>query len=340
MHSVLPSLTRSIAEHFGSDQFALSPLKGGASSRRYYLLNFRQFSSFPANPVLLMTVPRAEKDTLDDFMNIFYYLHRRGVGTPRLYEMVPAHGWIFTEFVEHPTVENYLKENPGETFTVYRQLLDYLLDIRQKCRYEAHCRAFQRRFDSEKYHYECRFHLREQLLEGYFKVDVPGDLFDSFCRELCGALDELSEPVFVHRDFQSSNIFIDPDQSSIKRFLLIDFQDARFGSPFYDLVSLLWDSYTRLSDPQRESLLETYLKNLPEYSEKWDAEKIQRYIDYTAIQRKLHDAGAFAYNYRRFNSPAYLDYIRPAVQDALAITARYAHFREFAEFLGNVLKER
>ena len=47
----------------------------------------------------------------------------------------------------------------------------------------------------------------------------------------------------VHRDLQSQNVMIRDGEP-----FLIDFQGMRFGSPFYDLGSLLCDPYVDFSD--------------------------------------------------------------------------------------------
>ena len=44
---------------------------------------------------------------------------------------------------------------------------------------------------------------------------------------------------FTHRDFHSRNIM----QLNDGELALIDFQDARLGSPIYDWASICFDSY-------------------------------------------------------------------------------------------------
>jgi len=43
---------------------------------------------------------------------------------------------------------------------------------------------------------------------------------------------------------------------------LVDYQSARVGPPAYDVVSLLYDPYSRLEDDTRERLLDYYVKRL------------------------------------------------------------------------------
>lgn len=59
----------------------------------------------------------------------------------------------------------------------------------------------------------------------------------------------------LHRDFQSQNIHIVDGEA-----WLIDFQGMRMGLPEYDLASLLYDPYARLSASQREELAASWEK--------------------------------------------------------------------------------
>ena len=78
-------------------------------------------------------------------------------------------------------------------------------------------------------------------------------------REFHLLADDLShEPrYFMHRDFQSQNIYF---KDGAVRY--IDFQTATRGLLQYDAVSLLKDAYVVLQDSQREALLDFYLDML------------------------------------------------------------------------------
>ena len=43
---------------------------------------------------------------------------------------------------------------------------------------------------------------------------------------------------------------------------MIDFQDARMGSPHYDLASLLYDAYVPISKDEKRELTDLYLREL------------------------------------------------------------------------------
>lgn len=328
-------LQEKLAAFFLSAEFTIEAIPGGASSRKYFKIRFGGKSYFPPPTALLMQIPLPEISLLSDYMNIGYYFQRMGIPTPRLLEINREEGWIFLEYQELPTLETYFRTHPGKVEKVLPQLIDFLFDMQKKCLVEERCPAFRRRFDYEKYMYEFDFHLREQLLKFYFRRECDPGIMQNFAREISSTLD-ISLPVFVHRDFQSSNIFYDENDAE-NRFKLIDFQDARHGTPVYDLVSCLWDSYIPVADDLRNDLLREYFSRLPELGVEWNWEEYEKFVDFTVIQRKLHDAGAFAYNYRRFNSAKYVGYIKDAIGMALKPLRKYQEFWEVAQFFIEIL---
>jgi N-acetylmuramate 1-kinase len=109
-------------------------------------------------------------------------------------------------------------------------------------------------FGPELYKWE-RDYFRDNFVKG-----VCGVEFESASdRELEVELSALAQHIheasrsLVHRDLQSQNVMILDGEP-----YLIDFQGMRFGSPFYDLGSLLCDPYVRFSEEERDKLLAFY----------------------------------------------------------------------------------
>jgi len=278
---------------------------------------------------MLMTIPVNEIKTLTDYMHIDFYLTRMGISTPKVYEMKRQFGWIFLEYQHQPTLQEYLKQKREKIPYMIDSLIDFLIYMQERCQFEERCPAFRRFFDAEKYRYEFDFHVREQLLSHYFKHDFSEkelQVFNSFSAEVSETLD-IEAKVFVHRDFQSSNIFYDETRQDIP-FKIIDFQDARYGSPIYDPVSCLWDSYIPITEDVRESLLEKFFNYLIKTGTRLTNNKFQKLVDYTVIQRKLHDAGAFAYNFHRTRDVRFTAFIHPAIQMAVEKMKGYNSFNE------------
>jgi aminoglycoside/choline kinase family phosphotransferase len=127
---------------------------------------------------------------------------------------------------------------------------------------------------------------------------------------------------FMHRDFQSQNIYF---KDGAVRY--IDFQTATRGLLQYDAVSLLKDAYVVLQDRQREDLLHFYLDTLiTQCRLVIDRDAFVRTFNLTGLQRNMQALGAFAYLSRDKGKTAFAAHI-PAALSYLA-----AALRELPEF--------
>jgi aminoglycoside/choline kinase family phosphotransferase len=118
--------------------------------------------------------------------------------------------------------------------------------------FESNSIASRLKFDFEKLSWELNF-FKEHYFDTFRTAGLGGGLtphelsvqeneeltseFYELCRELEGFAS-----VLCHRDFHTANLMLDRDGC----MRIIDHQDARIGSPAYDLVSLLLDRITEL----------------------------------------------------------------------------------------------
>ena len=137
---------------------------------------------------------------------------------------------------------------------------------------------------------EIDYFLRE-FVEGLLglRPEAPAALTTEFDLLLDQA-GETGQQLFLYRDFQSRNLML-----SEQRIYLIDFQGARLGPGYYDLASLLNDSYTVMPAALKEHLLRLYhqelgnLVRLPPWADFYDQFQL------FALFRILQNLGAFAY---------------------------------------------
>jgi len=140
--------------------------------------------------------------------------------------------------------------------------------------------ALEPPFDDALYAWE-RGLFEEHLLRNRYGVEA---LPEAVAQELRGVAGKLmgAHQVVVHRDFQSSNILFRD-----KRFVLIDFQGMRLGAAAYDLASLLYDPYVKLTPTLRTQLVAEYAADNPDNSE---AAKL---FFEGGVQRLVQALGAF-----------------------------------------------
>lgn len=140
-------------------------------------------------------------------------------------------------------------------------------------------------------------------LSGADDIDLTSE-FHELCRELEGFAS-----VLTHRDFHAANLMIDTHS----RMRIIDHQDARIGSPAYDLVSLLLDRITELPSPEWLAERRAYFLDvrrrlgLP----KIDEDEFAYEFRLQTIQRCLKAAGTFSYQSAIRGKTNFIPYIRP-----------------------------
>jgi aminoglycoside/choline kinase family phosphotransferase len=105
-----------------------------------------------------------------------------------------------------------------------------------------------------------------------------------------------------------------------KEPFLIDFQGMRFGSPFYDLGSLLCDPYVHLSETERNKLLSFYYGIT-----QWDLDWIifQNIFWEASAQRLMQALGAYGFLGMNKGLKAYLKHIPAGLRNLLQ-AAKYA----------------
>ena len=102
---------------------------------------------------------------------------------------------------------------------------------------------------------------------------------------------------------------------------LIDFQGMRFGSPFYDLGSLLCDPYVDFPDEGRDELLSFYYELS---KQELDQAAFRNYFWEASAQRLMQALGAYGFLGLEKGLEAFLRYIPPALRNLQRTTAHLA----------------
>jgi hypothetical protein len=164
------------------------------------------------------------------------------------------------------------------------------------------------------------YRWERDYFKDHFIRDVCGiELEASFERELEAELSNLAERLLgtirclVHRDFQSQNVMI-----RNKEPFLIDFQGMRFGSPFYDLGSLLCDPYVDLSVSDRDELLSFYY-GLSKWNFDWGT--FQKTFWEASAQRLMQALGAYGFLGLKKGLRAYLEHIPSGLRNLQLATS-------------------
>lgn len=278
-------------------------LTGDASTRRYYRL-FTDKNAY----VVCLDNPQLDPDVPHPFASKQKFLEEAGVRVPAILDMNLSRGYLLEEDLGDKTFLTHLAtlKNEEEELILYQRVVDQLLSIHklQKSVVEA-SKLFDLAFDHKKYMDEIDFTFK--FFFGHFlkfkneeqtaKIRTEIDII---CKRLA------AQPmVLTHRDFHSRNIMVKEGE-----LIFIDFQDARWGIPQYDLVSLLEDCYYELSPQNKEKLKRSYFESLPASSHgqgDWNT-FCENYND-MLFQRVFKAIGSFSYIYATRQDARYLKYI-------------------------------
>ena len=170
--------------------------------------------------------------------------------------------------------------------------------------------ASRLKFDVEKLTWELGF-FKTHYFQTLKKRDLVDDVSKGLDEEFLDLSMELESTasVLCHRDFHAANLMIDQNG----RLRIIDHQDARIGSPAYDLVSLLLDRVTEapaadwLAAKRRYFLDQRTVVGLPAIEENEFADEFRL----QTIQRCLKAIGTFSYQSAIRGKSYFVPFIRP-----------------------------
>jgi len=301
-------------------QLNVTRLTGDASTRKYFRISNQKNSSFVAcldNPI---TAPD------NDFLYVGKLLKDNQVRTPHIYDSDLSMGYILEEDLGDITFIKFLSEinSVNDELNYYTKCLDEIIKI-HKINVSSITREQirSRYFDFEKLYSEMQMTL-QYFCHGI--LEVPKDdprilILEAEFKKICQALEEYPVKVLCHRDYHSRNIMVKNEE-----LIVIDFQDARIGTPFYDLVSLLEDCYYQIDEANIVTLKKYYYSILREHLGITNAVDFDYFYELSKLQRVFKAIGSFAYIYITRNDKRYLKYIGFAMEKIKAVLLRRQEF--------------
>lgn len=303
----------------------IDKLTGDASTRRYYRI-FTDKKSY----VVCLDNPFEGEMEKHPFLSVQQFLGTNKIHVPAILDHNLSRGYSLQEDLGNVTLLTHLSDmtSTEKEFTIYKTIVDQLLELhRIPVSTVKNPNLFQLKFDYQKYMDETRFTFK-YFLNFFNKIEDENliqdleNLFDPIMKRLAS-----QKMVITHRDFHSRNIMVKDNN-----FIFIDFQDARWGIPQYDLVSLLEDCYYDLKQENREALKRYYYDNLDPaiHGQKSYEEFLDLYDDMT-IQRVFKAVGSFCYIYNWRKDDRYLKYIGFAMEKIRRVmmdNPRYADLKK------------
>lgn len=318
--SLLYRLASSLSPSLTPEKNTMQLIGAGGSDRRYYRIPHNRGTA-----VLLC----CHADDPDYERQIAYtvFFRRNGLPVPDLLgraadNPATAHTagegsgilWALFEDLGDMSLYSWLKCNrdPFRIRMLYERVLDILGAMHAAMAEKSNeCPLLaERAFDFAHLRWETSYFLDRFVtgLKGVQPPEVQG--LDEEFRRLALKVDGYPKTV-IHRDFQSQNIMV--TKGDVPR--IIDYQGARIGPPAYDLVSLLWDPYSRLEHDMRDGLIKHYLSGVTALAkEPFSEDLFMQVLLSCRLQRHMQALGAYAFLASEKRKTYFLKYVPEALR--------------------------
>jgi N-acetylmuramate 1-kinase len=262
----------------------LLPLDGRGSDRAYF-----RFRWSPDNSVILVNYDGNRVENAC-FADIARYLHEIGIPVPQILNHDRIGCFIIIKDLGNTDLWS-LRNAPWE---IRRKLYQKTLDAAHRLHsiserdFPSSRVTLMEAFGPNLYRWE-RNYFKDNFIKGLCGIVLNADFEWQLEEELVQLAERLAcgRRSLVHRDLQSQNVLIYHDDP-----FLIDFQGMRFGSPFYDLGSLLCDPYVAFTEAERRELLSFYFGLSPSDTG-W--ESFEKMFWEASAQRLMQALGAYGF---------------------------------------------
>jgi aminoglycoside/choline kinase family phosphotransferase len=310
-----------------SKTLSITKIQGDASSRQYFRVTGSNRSSIACYD------PAFEASTPENypFLILHNLLLRHAIPVPALIAIDAEKGLLLLEDCGDLLLQNLFGSSLEHTVPVrYREIIDLLIQL-QNIHADKSKIPFSISFDHDKLMFEFDFFITHALLD-YFSPAFDRHSAGRLRHEFEAIAEILVKPqhfVLNHRDFHSRNILVHHDKP-----VIIDFQDARMGLPQYDAVSLIRDSYIKLTPTLTEELKEYHYYALCSHGlTTMSLDEYLFYFDIMAFQRNIKALGTFCYQTSVKKNSTFKHSIAPT----LNYLPDYINARKELKTAGNIL---
>lgn len=303
-----------------------------ASTREYFRIDWR------GGTAIACVYPESFTEADQSYLDVTKLFLSCGLPVAKVLDFDERLGVIVVEDFGNRILREEMESAPAET---RENLIDEAITLipriqaATKTAFETGSIASRLKFDMEKLTWELEF-FKTHYFSTYLKKPLDSGLSLALTKEFSDISSELETKatVLCHRDFHAANLML-AERGALR---IIDHQDARIGSPTYDLVSLLLDRVTEpptpewLSQKRRFFLDERVRLGLPEIDEEMFADEFRL----QTIQRCLKAVGTFSFQSVNRGKTYFVPFIKPMFEIVLRAVENLKQF----PVLQNVLLEQ
>ena len=255
------------------------------------------------------------------------------ISVPKIFQEDTAQGFLLLEDLGDQSLERvFFQKGRQSSLSFYHQALIQMIELQSKIKITSSDPLFDKKFfleENEMAIYHLQIYINHcckkdsKALDEKSPVPLKKDmekLLSNFRKE---------DYVYCHRDFHSRNLMVKENQT-----VLIDFQDAGSGPWYYDLASLLYDSYVPLSLSNKTELADFYLDKTPSFLKKkaCSLPHIELMTKLQFLQRGFKACGRFAAFQNMDQKSTHLKYIKPTL-NLLLKTAEELSYKGICRYI-------
>ena len=289
--------------------------------------SFRHYDRLSQNgqTMILMDAPAPENPR--QFVLVDEMLQQAGVCAPKVYATDYTDGFVLLEDFGDDTFTKLIQKGASESF-LYQQATDTLIQLQKNVPSDLTALPA---YDLDKMLFEV------SLLPLWFiKYVVGTNLSDQILNEFNQIWTKIIQKIqsvdktLVLLDYHVDNLMITKNNQCG----VLDFQDARLGPVFYDLVSLIEDARRPVPDEIQTNAVQAYLNAFPNYQTIYP-----QLAPLIAAQRHTKVIGIFVRLCVRDGKPRYLKHI-PFVWTLLEKHLNHPDMLEFKAWLNQYVPEK
>ena len=256
-------------------KFTISEIKGDASKRKYYRAEEKKKS-------IIIMDSSLEKRNFNNFLKYTKLFKNNNIRVPNIISEDSDKKILIIEDLGNNLIDD--KTNKNNFSKIYKNAIKNIFNI-QKIKNKNI--GF---YKKEKYFSESYLFI-DWVIKKFINLNITKADENKLIRSLNFLVNSINHKnnKLVHRDYHSKNIFFKDSKITI-----IDYQDALYGSPVYDFVSLVNDCYRDIDHKQKNILMNYFLTELNQ-DNKFNFSKDEFIYNFNLLsaQRHMKASGIF-----------------------------------------------
>lgn len=302
-----------------SKNFNITEIIGDASKRKYYRATCNRETYVVMDSFL-------EKKNFNNFVKFTDIFKKNKIKIPKIVNLNTRKNIIIMEDLGNNLIFN--KTNKTNYNKIYENSILNILEI-QKI-FDISISLYKK----EKYFNESLLFVK-WVLDKYCRLNVSNKDYLRLKKSIFFLTNNINHNnnKVVHRDYHSKNLFFKNNKT-----IIIDYQDAVYGSPLYDLVSLINDCYRDINVNSQNKFIKLFLENYNENNKfKFSKDEFNYNFNLLSAQRHMKASGIFCRLSIRDNRHNYLTYLNRTISYIIKATSNYKNLRIINTFASEAI---